>query len=129
MNKRNTMTQKTPKKSKLEKDSEGKPRIILSPLEKIVVNTSTQEKYNILMQVYECGGWRWWDKDLPTWRNKWDDEKEKTCIQVESGFGYSSKKYYRRNRYKVISTKKFYNMQNVTPDMLREINSYFETKK
>ena len=120
------MTQKTPKKSKLERDSEGKPRITLSPLEKTVVNTSTQEKYNILMQVYECGGWRWWDKDLPTWRNKWDDEKEKTCIEGECGFGYSSKKYYRMNRYKVISTKKFYKIQNITPENIEEINEWFE---
>ena len=126
MNKRNTMKQKTLKKSKLERDSEGRPKIILNPLERTVVSTPTQKKDNILMQVYECGGWKWASGNLPTHDNYWGAYEEKTCISVENRFIYGHKKIRRKEGYKVISTKKFYKIQKITPDMLREVNSYFE---
>jgi len=45
--------------SKLERDSKGKPILELTSLKKTAVNSKTQEEYDTLMQVYECGGWKW----------------------------------------------------------------------
>ncbi len=130
MNKKNTMNQRTPKKNKLERDSEGKPKITLKELKETAVNMPTQEKYDTLMQVYECGEWRWIGGNLPTQGNLWNMYWEKTCVSVKSRFGYGNEKCYRKTmRYKVISIKKFCKMQNITPDMFREIKNYFETKK
>jgi len=125
------MKQRTSKKSKLEKDLEGKPRITLKPLKKTFVHTPTQKDYLNLMRIYECGEWRWIDGDLPTKSNLiWNAYEEETCIRAGSRFGYADKKYCEKvERYKVISTKKFYDKQKITSDMLGEINSYFETKK
>jgi len=127
MNKKNTMTQRTPEKSKLERDLEGKPKITLKELKETAVNTLTQEIYNTLMQVYECGGWKWYGGDLPTQDNYWTYYKGKTCIRVKNEFSYEDEKYYRKTiGYKIISTKRFYKIQNITPDMLGEINKWFK---
>jgi hypothetical protein len=132
MNKGNTMSQRTPEKSKLEKDLEGKPKITLKPLEKTVVHTPTQEEGNALMQVYECGGWKWIHGDLPTKYNNnyWESMyKEETCIDTKNRFVYGSKELYQRAGRNVISIQEFYDKQKITPDILREIKNYFETKK
>ena len=116
----------TPEKSKLERDSEGKPKITLNELEKTVVNTPTQEEYTTLMQVYECGGWKWHGGCLPTQYNCWNEDKEETCIEVENEFAYGSKKFNQGQRYEVISTQKFYDMQKITQGNINEINKWFE---
>lgn len=129
MNKKNTMIQRTTEKSKLERDLEGKPRITLKSLKKTAVNTPTQEDYWNLMGIYECGGRKWYSGHLPTQNNYWGAYGEKTCISVKSRFGYSREGDYRRAGCKIISTQEFYDIQKITPDMLREIKNYFETKK
>jgi len=121
------MIQRTLKKSKLEKDLEGKPKITLKQLKKTAVNTPTQEECTTLMQVYECGEWKWADGKLPTQGNQRINYGKKTCIGVESRFGYSREGFYRETmRYKVISTKKFYKIQNITSENIDEINKWFE---
>ena len=128
MNKKNTMTQRTTKKNKLERDLEGKPKITINPLKKTVVHVPTIEKYKTLMQVYDCGGWRWSGLGPATLYN-WDMNKEETCVDVKNGFAYGSKAYSQREGEEIISIEEFHNMQKITPDMLREIKNYFETKK
>ena len=116
--------------NQLERDAQGKPKIKLTPLEKTAVNTLTQEEYNTLMQVYERGGWKWCTGELPTSENLWKDYKEKTCIKVSNKFTFATRNYYEKERYhQIIPTKEFYNKQNITPDMIKEINKYFESKK
>ena len=130
MNKRNTMTQRNPKKNKLEKDLEGKPKITLKQLKKTSVHTPTQEEYNILMQVYECGGWIWMGGDLPTKGNLWIMYEEKTCIRVKNEFLYEDEKYYHGIiGHKVILIQEFYDKQKITPGNIAKIKNYFETKK
>ena len=120
------MTQRTPKKSKLERDLEGKPKIILKEFEKIAVHMPTQEEYNTLMQVLECGGQRWLGGDLPTQNDYWNTYREETCIDAENKFQFCDKKFYHRKKYKVISTQKFYNEQSITLENIDEINKWFE---
>lgn len=117
-------------KSKLERDPEGKPKIILSPLEKTVVNTQTQEDYNTLIQVYECGGWDWgWQGDLPTQNDYWSRYEGKTCIRAEGGFKCANKRSYQREKYQIISTQEFYDKQKISQENINEINKWFEQNR
>jgi len=122
-----TMTQRTLKKSKLERDLERKPKITLKQLKKTAVNTLTQEEYTILMRVYECGKWRWSSGGLPTHSNNWNIYKKEICMEIKNGFGYSNEEYLRKEGYEIISTQKFYDKQKITPENIAEINNYFET--
>ena len=119
------MKQRTTKKNKLEKDLE-KPTVSLNELKETAVNTPTQEDYLELMRVYECGGWNWASGGLPQGINYWRINKEKTCINAQNKFGFGTAGINFKEK-KVISTQQFYDKQNVTPEMLEEINNYFET--
>ena len=115
--------------NQLKRDENGRPIIKLTPLEETAVNTPTQESYNTLMQVYECGGWKWVNGDLPTSGNLfWKSNKEKTCVRGENEFAYGTKDNYKES-WEILPTQEFYNKQNITDDMIKEINEYFESKK
>lgn len=103
-----------------------KPKIKLKPLEKTVVNTPTQKKYNTLMQVFECGGLVWANEDLPTQNNYWDHYREKTCIDAENEFKRGRKEFYQEEGYKVISSQEFYGIQKITPKKIGKIEEWFE---
>ncbi len=110
-----------------------KPKIKLNPLEKTAVNTQTQKEYNELMQVYEIGGWKWRTGYLPTELELWKTYKEKTCIGGGIGtfankgrFGYCDEEFYKKESWKILSSKEFYKKQKITPEMIKEINKYFE---
>ena len=110
----------------LQRDEDGKPKLDLTPIEKTAVNTPTQEDYDGLMRVYECGGWRWVGGDLPTKYDRWEMGEERTSIDAENGFAYDSKEFYQENGWNVISPQEFYQTQKVTPEMLNEINIWFD---
>ncbi len=116
----------------LQRDSNGKPVLKLKPIEKTAVHTTTQKEYWDLMGVYECGGWKWSDGDLPTQNNHWNYEEE-TCVEAgvnyssrRGKFGYSDRKFYIGENWKIISTQGFYDTQKITPGMLNEINVWFD---
>jgi len=115
-----------PEETELERDSEGKPKLSLAPLEQKVVNTETQEEYDTLMQVYECGGWKWNGGSLPTQFSRWGMSKMKTCVRTGTDFTYTDKQFYQDNSLEVISTQEFYDVQNINSEMIKEINEYFE---
>ena len=119
--------------NQLKKDENGRPIIKLTPLEKTAVHTPTQESYDTLMQVYECGGWKWSNGKLPTSEDYWEDEKEKTCVDAEflggGGFRYSSKDYNLAINWNILQPQEFYNKQNITDAQIKEINEYFENER
>ncbi len=111
----------------LERDENGKPIIELTSMGKTRVNTSAQKDYWNLMRVYECGGWRWHRSGgLPTQEDNWDVFQKETCVSVGDQFGWSSKKNYLDKDYNLISPQEFYNEQKITPEMLKEINNWFD---
>ena len=123
----------------LERDKDGKPKLDLTPIEKTVVNTPTQEDYWDLMRVYELTGWKWGAGGLPTQKSFWDDYKENTCIEAgvdypsgvynEGKFGYFGTAFYQDlPGWNVITTQEFYQRQNITPEMLNEVNVWFDRK-
>lgn len=109
----------------LERDSKGKPKITLNPLEKTAVHTPTQKEYKTLIQVYECGGWIWGLKDLPTQHNYWRKYKEKTCISAQHKFGFGTAGVGFKEE-DILSTQKFYDIQNITQEKIKEINKWFK---
>ena len=119
----------------LQRDSNGKPRLKLKPIEKTVVHTPTQKDYWDLIRIYECGGWKWGSEELPTQNNHWNYEEE-TCVDAgvdyPSGiydkgmFGFADRKFYIGENWKIISTQGFYDTQKITPGMLNEINVWFD---
>ncbi len=119
----------------LERDSNGKPILKLKPIKKTVVNTTTQKDYWDLMRVYECGVWNWSGGYLATQKNYWYD-KEETCVDAgvdypngiynKGKFGYGNIKFYRKENWKIISTQGFYDTQKITPEILNEINVWFD---
>ena len=82
------------------------------------------------MQVYECGGWRWNTKYLPTQNNYWYKYKNKICVRAKNKFAIGTADSGFKKE-KIISTQEFYNVQNppITPKMLKEINDWFENGK
>ncbi len=119
----------------LERDKNGKPQLNLTPMKETAVNTQTQEQYDILMQVYECGGWKWEaGNNQPTKSNYFNEYGRGNCmeggISYISGkfekFGFTNNEFYREKGWDVISTQEFYKKQNVSREMLDEINRWFD---
>jgi len=101
-------------------------KINLMPLEKIAVRTPTKEDYDLLMKVYQVGGWRFFESEnLPTERDYWNKYKEKTCVEVKSNFGYSNEESYKKIHKRVIAPKTFYKKQKIGVKILKEINKSF----
>ncbi|MDD5133044.1 MAG: hypothetical protein PHD81_03065 [Candidatus Nanoarchaeia archaeon] len=118
-----------------EKNPIKKPKIELTPLGITAVNTKTQEEYQILMQVYEIGGWGWPGGELPTSVNRWNEYKQDTCIDAmiysmtSRTFRYTCTRFNQEKLWNIISPQEFYEKQNITPEMLKEIGDYFKNKK
>ena len=112
-------------------------KIILTPLKKTAVSVPTQEKYDVLMQVYEAGGWKWSNKDLPTEYNCLVNYKEKTCINAGVDFftgekgmvEYCDRKVYNKENWRIISQQEFYKIQKITNKTLKELENWFEEYK
>ncbi len=120
----------------LQEGSNGKPVLKLKPIEKTTVNTTTQKDYWDLMRVYECGSWKWTSEDLPTQKDYWNTDKEENCINAgvdypsgiynKGEFGYGNIKFLQGENWKIISIQGFYDIQKITPEILNEINVWFD---
>ncbi|MDO8516870.1 MAG: hypothetical protein Q7S33_01985 [Nanoarchaeota archaeon] len=123
--------------SKLEKTADGRPILHLTPLADVAVNTTTQEDYWILLRVYECGSWGWVGGESFTGVNYWIRYGSNTSI--DAGVSYnkriigkacvSPKEFLISHDWKIILPQEFYKIQKITPEILNEVNEYFEKKK
>ena len=107
-----------------------KPKInLIFSLEKIVIQTKTQNEYDGLMQIYECANLGLHGK--PTDINFFDVYKEKTFIYVFPDnvitYGNVEDKFVADK--KVISVQTFYNNQRLNSELVAEINGWFEQHK
>jgi len=121
-------------------NSEGMPKVLLTPIEKTAVNIPTQKDYDILMQVYEAGDWMWnkgylRTSRLPTSRNRWKNNS--SCVdagisgmsyfvELEKEFSRNSRKFYHLNNWNIISTQEFYNIQKISQDTIKELNEWYD---
>jgi len=125
----------------LERGEDGKPKLNLIPLERTAVNVPTEKDSWELMRVYERGGWKWREGNLPTQFNFWIKHKKRTCVATgvdyltggvfnEGKFGSSSKNFYLGEDWQVIKKQEFYDKQEpkITPEIIKEINEWFYGK-
>jgi hypothetical protein len=112
-------------------DMNEKPKIKLTEINKIIINTSTQKEYDTLMQIYESANWNWSGKTLATEDNHWMAYKDKTCIYAHNNFMFNSTYNNAHNDRPSleISLQQFCQMQKLTPNTLTELNSWFDTNK
>ena len=109
----------------------GKPTLDLKQLENTVINARTQKEYDTLMQIYEGANWKhWWNNGQATQRNVWPDAKKETCLRTQELFCFDIKKNYENEQnIKIISTKEFYNIQNIKPKDIKELNTWYDKNK
>ncbi len=110
----------------LRRDENGKPKLDLIPIKETAVNTPTQKDYLNLMRVYECGGWIWSGENLPTESYNWKTHTEETCIESLEKFRYGTIEYNQKQGSDIISPREFYDIQNINPEMINEINVWFD---
>src|SRR3989339_204964 len=115
------------------KDENGRPILELKELERTVIHTLTQENYDTLMQIYECGDRKWVeDIILPTEFNAWECYGKITCVQAYNKFQYGDlKEVNEYGNYKIITPQEFYELQDprITSEIIQEISKWFEINK
>ena len=116
--------------SNFTKDENRKPILILKELEQTAIHTPTQESYDTLMQIYECGNWEWQDGDTPTRYNAWTTYKGNTCIGAFEGFRYGEIQRFVEKSL-IRTPQEFYDIQDpqIRDMTIEEINKWFETNK
>jgi hypothetical protein len=112
------------------------PKLELIPIENTAVNPKTQKEYDTLMQIYDAGEWKWknYATDNPTSDNQWKKYAQETSIDAgieysshqEKTFKFANKEFYQSEEYKVISTQEFYDIQNIKPETVKEINKWYD---
>jgi len=121
----------------LNRDKNGKPRIEISSRYNPVVNVLSQGDYDLLMQVFECGGIKRYGFKgplFPTSINLWKHLKEQTCISFESyprgtTFEYDDLECYRKKGLWPVTPIHFYSLQGVKSNIIKEINEWFDANK
>ena len=103
------------------------PKLKLIEMNNLVVKVPTQEKYDLLMQICQTGGWRWNNRVMdPIENNYWNNLKSQTCVTTSNGLLVASKYYWNKHNYGKISFNDFINIQGLSKLDLKEINNYFE---
>jgi len=109
---------------KIKYDENGKPTIKLTPEEKTLIHIPTQKEYDVLMQIYDAGNWKWGGvyKSI-TVPNHWTDYNNQTCIDIKDNMCYYCKSNYNR---KIISIQEFCTVQKINQDIINQLNQYYD---
>ena len=77
--------------------------------EQIVVNVRSQKQYDDFMKMCEEQGLKWYNGDLPTEINFYNDYEEEICIKVTNltRLTYCNINSYKNDGYKIITYKDF----------------------
>ena len=116
-------------KNKLKRNENGRPSLYLKELEKTAVHIKTQEIYDTLMQIYECGNWKWNSNKFPTEYNRIKNYLEIMCIEIKDKFRFGKLEEFNKKKRIIITPKEFYEIQDITDSTLKEINKWFEANK
>jgi len=98
------------------------------------INTTTQEEYDHVMQVFEKKGWVWCTDKKPTERNVWKYYKENTCVDYKNRFEHMPKVYYKLYGCNIISYEEFLKREGVMFSVyevsgLRKLTSTMKSNK
>jgi len=140
--KKETTTQ-IPKKNTLEQkityNEIEKPKIPWIYMKDTAINSRTQKEYDTLMQILESAEycWNFDSKIMPTkYNNVWKFNREQTSINISAitktnkkTCGYSDIEYYKKNGYRIISNQTLYDIQKITPEIIKKLNKWYNTNK
>ena len=116
--------------SNITKNENGRPTLELKELEETAIHTPTQESYDTLMQIYECGDWKGIEGIiLPTEFNAREYSRKITCVQAYNRFQYGKFESFKKYDYDIINLQKFYEIQKINQEMIQEISKWFEINK
>ena len=115
-------------------EKNGLPKIVLKNLNaNVVVYTSLQKEYDVLMQICEAGGRTFAGRYSPTEKNIWrnDEYKARTCIIDCEGEGYlyPSTIDYEAKRNRVLNLDGYIRMHEISPETINKIKNWFEENK
>lgn len=107
-----------------------KPIIQLEEIVNHVVHTPTKEDFDTLMRIYEAGGWTRWDNLFPTCKRSdvFSIYKKETCVNASNLFTNTSRNESASEKLVIMTTQDFYHKQQITPEIISEINKYFKDK-
>ena len=109
------------------------PKSNLVSIKKTMVHVPTQIEYDLLMQFYESGGWKWVGGRLPTneywWGRNMSVYADFENSKVKNRFRYSSDLEFCQRNNVLITLKDFYKIQGATPQQILELNNWFEENK
>src|SRR3989339_852729 len=105
-------------KNKLKRNENGRPSLYLKELEKTAIHTKTQEIYDTLMQIYECGNWKWNSNKFPTEYNRIKNYLEIMCIEIKDKFRFGKLEEFNKKKRIIITPKEFYEIQDITDSIL-----------
>ncbi len=116
-------------KNKLSYGQGGKPYLDLVPSEKILIKMDDQGQHDLLMQVFESGGWQTISELIPTMLDPFRVYPA-FYVSAEEKFNWGRKENFVSPSFlKEISDEDFYKIQGVTQKMREEIYSWYETNK
>jgi hypothetical protein len=131
---------------KLKWDEDGYPTLELTPIRDTVVQVRNPTYYDIMLQIYEVGDWRWHEGEIPTEKdNHWEEHGGSTFLEagfIAQGkekirFGYGSiekiKEENNNDNYgiktEIITPEEFCGMQGISAGDTDAIYGWFEKNK
>ena len=87
------------------------------------------------MQIYESGNKKWANGKKPTKINVWELLEEETCVSTEKDYDetanilFGEKKEYEKLNEKIISLQELCNIQNIKPETIKELNTWYDKNK
>jgi hypothetical protein len=91
------------------------------------VQCKTKDEFNRLMQIYEDAGWHWRAGQNPTEFDCWDDEEERTCLDIHNDFRTDSISRWESHGYSVLSFTEFLRKQGISGEL--KIGDWVEVTK
>jgi|SRR3989344_5378581 len=119
----------------LKYDLNGKPKLsfTINEYPNFAINTQRKKDYDALMQVFECGDYKWNHENcLPTEFDNWDLYKEDYCVSIlprKGAIFYEERREVLAIDMRLISAYEFYETQKITSKMIKEINKWFDKNK
>jgi hypothetical protein len=99
------------------------PEIKIYPMKDTLINVKNPKEYNILMEIYEKAGLKWYSDDTPPTKVQIWNGKD-MCISIEEdGFIWQSKF---SSSKRIISLDAFCNEQDISKEKLKNIRKIFQ---
>lgn len=109
----------------------GLPIIELHEISEVAVKIGTPEEHDTMMQIYQSGGWQCEVlKDMAGGASatlcNYATESKNKCVTVQKIFQFDYEKNLDALNYDIWDTSFFYNIQGITPEIIKELNKWYD---